>query len=315
MKKVMKTAVLTMLLTMCFGFTAFAAESTNTSNTQAVQQLLNAQAAATSVPAATTSTGQEVTFTVQSVSPEVHNSASQAAASAIASTGYETVAGAAFVTVNVVPSAQPNGSVSVTLKNSNITAGKTYLVMHYNGSNWDSQIVTGGDGQFTATFASFSPVSFVEVQERSAASGSCSTSVNWEAGLQNKIAASPEGTIVKLGKKEAPQSLTLDVIKLLVRNNVTLDMEYSYGGVDYRIVIPGAKAAIDENVPIYGPLYLAAKYGSGAPAGADVYTVVNGDTLSKIARACKTTVEKLAALNPEIKDVNKIYSGQKIKIQ
>lgn len=44
------------------------------------------------------------------------------------------------------------------------------------------------------------------------------------------------------------------------------------------------------------------------------YTVKKGDTLSKIAKAYGTTVNAIAKLNPDIKDVNKIYIGQKIVI-
>ena len=49
------------------------------------------------------------------------------------------------------------------------------------------------------------------------------------------------------------------------------------------------------------------------PAAVIVYTVKAGDTLGKIARANRTTVAKLAELN-DIKNVNLIYVGQKIKI-
>lgn len=44
------------------------------------------------------------------------------------------------------------------------------------------------------------------------------------------------------------------------------------------------------------------------------YTVKSGDTLSEIAQDNKTTVSKLMKLNPSIKDADKIYSGQKIKL-
>src|SRR5699024_1895395 len=43
------------------------------------------------------------------------------------------------------------------------------------------------------------------------------------------------------------------------------------------------------------------------------YTVKKGDTLSHIAKRHGTTVNRLASLN-NIKDVNKIYVGQKIKL-
>ena len=45
------------------------------------------------------------------------------------------------------------------------------------------------------------------------------------------------------------------------------------------------------------------------------YTVVKGDTLSKIARKYGTTVQKLLQLNTDIKDANKIYVGQKIRVK
>ena len=47
----------------------------------------------------------------------------------------------------------------------------------------------------------------------------------------------------------------------------------------------------------------------------EYYTVKSGDTLSGIAKKYKTSVKKLKELNPEIKDVNKIYVGQKIRVK
>lgn len=44
------------------------------------------------------------------------------------------------------------------------------------------------------------------------------------------------------------------------------------------------------------------------------YTVKAGDTLSKIARKHNTTVKNIAALN-NLKDPNKIYAGQKLRIE
>ncbi|MDR4958196.1 LysM peptidoglycan-binding domain-containing protein, partial [Bacillus sonorensis] len=44
-----------------------------------------------------------------------------------------------------------------------------------------------------------------------------------------------------------------------------------------------------------------------------VYTVKKGDTLSEIAQKYNTTVKALQSLN-NIKDPNKIYVGQKLKI-
>lgn len=44
------------------------------------------------------------------------------------------------------------------------------------------------------------------------------------------------------------------------------------------------------------------------------YVVIAGDNLSAIAAKHKTSVKGLAAANPQIKDINKIFPGQKINI-
>lgn len=49
-------------------------------------------------------------------------------------------------------------------------------------------------------------------------------------------------------------------------------------------------------------------------SAATVYTVKTGDVLSKIAAKYNTTTKKLQDVNG-IKDANKIYPGQKIKIK
>ncbi|MEV8394843.1 MULTISPECIES: LysM peptidoglycan-binding domain-containing protein [unclassified Streptomyces] len=62
----------------------------------------------------------------------------------------------------------------------------------------------------------------------------------------------------------------------------------------------------------YGrPKYKAAS--SGSPTPGATYTVKDGDTLSEIAAAHKTTVKVLADLNG-IKDVNKLTAGRKLKL-
>ncbi len=45
-----------------------------------------------------------------------------------------------------------------------------------------------------------------------------------------------------------------------------------------------------------------------------LYTVVKGDTLGEIASRCRTTVQFLMQINPEITDKNKIKIGQKILV-
>lgn len=51
------------------------------------------------------------------------------------------------------------------------------------------------------------------------------------------------------------------------------------------------------------------------PPAVEYYTVKKGDTLSGIAKKYKTTVAALVKLNPQIKDPNLIYIGQKIRIK
>lgn len=44
------------------------------------------------------------------------------------------------------------------------------------------------------------------------------------------------------------------------------------------------------------------------------YTIKKGDTVSKIAKNYKTTVAAIKKANPNIKNIDKIYVGQKILI-
>ena len=52
----------------------------------------------------------------------------------------------------------------------------------------------------------------------------------------------------------------------------------------------------------------------GAAYGDNYYTVKKGDTLSAIAVKYHTTVNKLMALNPHIKNANLIYVGDVIRL-
>ena len=50
------------------------------------------------------------------------------------------------------------------------------------------------------------------------------------------------------------------------------------------------------------------------PAKKKTYVVKSGDTLSEIAQKTGTTLKKLKEANPQIKNIHKIFAGQKIKL-
>ena len=52
----------------------------------------------------------------------------------------------------------------------------------------------------------------------------------------------------------------------------------------------------------------------GGVGGSSTYTIKSGDTLSEIAVRFKTTIKSLMALNKQIKDANRIYAGDILKI-
>ncbi len=136
--------------------------------------------------------------------------------------------------------------------------------------------------------------------------------------LEGQLAAAVSGTTVKVTREQNISALSNSVMQMLVkRGDVALEMEYTYEGTDYHVIIP-AGAAVDNEIAWYGPLYLSAYYSAAdvqAPAeAAATYTVQGGDTLGKIARATGMTLSELTAKNPQIKNPNKIVPGQVIYI-
>lgn len=67
---------------------------------------------------------------------------------------------------------------------------------------------------------------------------------------------------------------------------------------------------------VYEGHRLAVPAGSSIPdtGVGQVYTVVSGDTLRKIAARFDTTVDEILKINPQIKNANLIYPGDKINI-
>lgn len=134
-----------------------------------------------------------------------------------------------------------------------------------------------------------------------------------EAAMISQIKLAEAGSTVALdkGTTTLPNSVMKELLK---KGDVALRLEFAYGGQDYVIVIP-AGAAVDNDIPWYGPLYLAQQYGnSAAGTSGAVYEVKSGDRLGKIAAANSMTLKQLLEKNPQIKDANKIRVGQKINL-
>ncbi|MCM1120555.1 MAG: LysM peptidoglycan-binding domain-containing protein [bacterium] len=206
------------------------------------------------------------------------------------------------------------------------------LILHYraDGSTEKTAFHVNGDGTVTFTVKSFSTFVFAEEGSADApddpepspapgedkpAPGGNNPAPASSLALDSQIAAAAPNSTVKVTREQNINTLSRDIMQLLVkRGDVTLDMEYEYDGTDYHIIIPAGKA-VDNDIPWYGPLYLSAYFSAGDAADGYTYTVQKGDTLGRIARSHHTTVARLSAANPQIKNVDRIVSGQIINIQ
>lgn len=133
--------------------------------------------------------------------------------------------------------------------------------------------------------------------------------------VEDEIESVAEGGTVELTDTN---TLSNGMMKaLLARNDVTLVLRYTYEGTDYTVVIP-AGAAVDDDIPWYGPLYLAGRFGNNpgyaAVANGGAYTVQSGDSLSRIAAANNMTLAQLLAKNPQITNADVIRAGQVINL-
>ena len=132
--------------------------------------------------------------------------------------------------------------------------------------------------------------------------------------MATQIELAPSGSTIVMEKGISALSNSV-MQELLKKGDVSLRMEFTYEDKEYVIIIP-AGAALDNDIPWYGPLYLAQHFGNSAgTAGSGAggtYEVKSGDCLSRIATANNMTLQQLLAKNPQIKDPNKIVVGQKI---
>ena len=116
-------------------------------------------------------------------------------------------------------------------------------------------------------------------------------------------------------------ALPYDIMKTLQDNpNITLVFSYTYLDKDYKVTLPGKNVKAFDTIPWYGPMYLYVTYGmfnaqapvTSSPNSIRTYTVVPGDTLSRIAKRLGTTVRSLVNLNG-IKNPDFISVGQVLK--
>lgn len=109
------------------------------------------------------------------------------------------------------------------------------------------------------------------------------------SNLDELIEGVKSGTIIRVSKKDGIFSLNRDILRTLNECGVSLEMEYTYQGKDYKIFIPAGKAVIDDDVFWYGPLYLAGMYGNNSTGlGA----------LSQITQEVGQALKQIIDLNP-----------------
>lgn len=112
-----------------------------------------------------------------------------------------------------------------------------------------------------------------------------------------------------------------EIMQMLYNNpGLSFSFAYEYEGKYFEIFIPAGEAVNDDTY-WYGPLWLAARYGSGsksrgggtALSGRRVYTIAIGDTLSKLAKRFDTTVSDLLKMNSYINNPDRIYAGDRLE--
>ncbi|UAL48836.1 LysM peptidoglycan-binding domain-containing protein [Sutcliffiella horikoshii] len=98
--------------------------------------------------------------------------------------------------------------------------------------------------------------------------------------------------------------------KIANNNQVSVSNIKSWNNLNSDLIFPGQKLFLKAGGSTSQP--------TPAPAPSQptsiTYTIKAGDSLSIIAREHQTTLANLLKLNPSIKDVNRIYIGQKINV-
>lgn len=207
-----------------------------------------------------------------------------------------------------------------------LTIGKTYYVYCH---IWDPHDISEafygshyavylGSGVPTAASAPGSSSSgSTSSDSTSLGSSNKSAWTAYEETVTGQIKAAESGSTIVMEKGITTLSNAM-MKELLEKGDVSLRLEFTYEDKDYVIIIP-AGAALDNDIPWYGPLYLAAHFGNSAGAENTsetgvTYVVKSGDTLSKIAVVNHMTLKQLLEKNPQIKDADKIGAGKKINL-
>lgn len=89
-------------------------------------------------------------------------------------------------------------------------------------------------------------------------------------------------------------------------------------GPDMMPLPPGPSGIHDTSPPVTPPPVsppVSPPPGPGRQPQEEFYTVKKGDTLSGIARKFHETLKQIEALNPQIKNPNKIYPGEKVRVK
>ncbi len=205
-----------------------------------------------------------------------------------------------------------------------LTVGKTYYVYCH---IWDPHDISEAfyGSHYAVYLGSGVPTAVSAPGSSSSGNASSGSSVKTGAGLYHDF---ENETCSRIQTAEAGSTIVMDegvttlsnamMKELLEKGDVSLRLEFTYEDKDYVIIIP-AGAALDNDIPWYGPLYLAAHFGNSAgtentSSAGGTYVVKSGDTLSKIAAANNMTLKDLLAKNPQIRDANKIAAGKTINL-
>jgi hypothetical protein len=199
---------------------------------------------------------------------------------------------------------------------------KKAVILHVTDENKAPEVITPivNGNTLTFTLTSFSPIGVGEKTEttsddNNASSGSASVSAAYDDGeLISLLQNAADGSVLTITKEDGINTLSNSFMReLLAKKTVSLSMTYVYNGVEYSILIP-AGADIDLDIEWYGPLYLAQHFGNTTVANGQ-YTIVKGDTLSKIAVRNGLKLSALVELNKSLAAQKYIFPGQTVRLK